>query len=140
MAPLTGTVRFRFVADDQPRGSLVEAAVDDITVSIVRMTSTPVAESAGTVVSGLGMFQPNPVGSSSVLAYRLAAAGPVRIELYDLAGRHVRTLLQAPMAAGEHTVNFTPVDQAGRRIAAGVYFVRLQTTDVTQIRQVTVIR
>ncbi len=140
VVPLTGSVRFRFIADDQPAGSLIEAAVDDITVSIVRQTSTPVAESPGTVVSGLGMFQPNPVGSTSVLSYRVAAAGPVRIDLYDVAGRRVRTLVQEPMGAGEHTVNFTPVDHAGRRIAAGVYFVRLQTPDVTQIRQVTVIR
>lgn len=140
LVPLTGTVQVRFVADDQPSGSLVEAAVDDISLAVVRAASTAVAESGTTVISGLGLMRPNPIAATSLLSYRVATSGPVRIDLFDVAGHRVRTLLDAPVAAGEHTLSVVPVDHAGRRIAAGIYFVRLRTADITQVKQVTVVR
>jgi hypothetical protein len=45
-----------------------------------------------------------------------------------------------PVADDEHTVSVAPVDQAGRRIAAGISFVRMRTADVTQVKQVTIVR
>jgi len=138
--PLTGTVRFRFVADDEAPGSLVEAAVDDITMSIERRPAAGVAENGGAIVTGLGICRPNPIGPGAILNYRLAARAPLRIELYDVSGRRVRTLFEGPANAGDHTLGFEPVDPRGGRIASGVYFVRMQTPDFTQVRQVTVIR
>jgi hypothetical protein len=138
---LTSTVRFRFVADDTAPASLVEAAVDDITVSIVRSPSSSVTEqAAGAIRASLGACRPNPVGQGAVLSYRLAARTSVRLELYDVAGRRVRTFIDGPVEAGEHTLSFAPVDGLGRAIASGVYFVRLETPEVTQMRQMTVVR
>lgn len=137
--PLGGSVRFRFVADDTSPGSLVEAAVDDIMLTIVRPT-VDAPEGNGVFVSGLGACRPNPVESAAVLSYSLAARGPVRLDLYDVAGRRVRTLLEGSAEAGEHTLSFAPIDQLGRRIASGVYFVRMETAGLTQVRQVTVTR
>jgi len=136
--PLTGTVQFRFIADDQSPGSLVEAAVDDIMVSIIR-PPTSVAEHLITDLSVLAPCRPNPIGSGATLQFRLGAQTPVTIELYDLAGRRVRTLYAGAADAGEHRLDFRTVDQAGRRIAAGIYFVRMVTPTATQVRQVTVI-
>jgi hypothetical protein len=138
--PLTGTLRFRFVADDTAPGSLVEAAVDDITVSIVRTPAAGVEEDGTTFSVGLGVCRPNPIGSGAVLSYRLAARGPVLLELYDVAGRRVRTLFDGSVDVGEHSLSFAPVDQRGRRIPSGVYFVRMETPGFTQVRQVTVLR
>jgi hypothetical protein len=139
--PLSSTVRFRFVADDTPPGSLVEAAVDDIMVSIVHPPSpSVVAEAGGTRRTGLGVCRPNPIGQGAVLSYRLAARTNLRLELYDVAGRRVRTLVDGPVEAGEHTLSLAPVDGVGRGIASGIYFVRMETPEVTEIRQVTVVR
>jgi hypothetical protein len=138
--PLTGTVRVRFVADDESPGSLVEAAVDDITVSIARPPSSGVAENGSVGASRLGLCRPNPIGSGGVLTYRLASRADVRLDLYDVAGRRVRTLFEGPGEAGEHTLGFAAVDQQGRPVASGIYFVRLTTPDLTQVRQVTILR
>jgi len=136
---LDGTAQFRFVAEDLSPGSLVEAAVDDITVSIVRPTTTGVNESTIAYLTGLGPCQPNPIGAGATLRFRMGAQAPVKIELYDVAGRRVRTLFTGPATAGEHKLDFRAVDQAGRRIASGVYFLRMVTPTVTQVKQVTVV-
>jgi len=138
--PLTGTVRFRFVADDTSPGSLVEAAVDDITVTIVHPPLAGAQENDGRLITGLGACRPNPIGSGAILTYRLAARSPVRLELFDVAGRRVKTLFAGTEEAGEHSLDISPIGQAGRRIASGVYFVRMETPDLTQVKQVAVVR
>ena len=138
--PSTIPVRFRFAADDTSPGSLVEAAVDDITVSILRQPSAGVIANGSVPVTGLGWCRPNPIDAGTAIAYRVAGRTDLHLDLYDVAGRRVQRLFGGAVEAGEHTVQFTPIDRHGRRIPAGVYFLRLETPDFTQVRQVTVIR
>ncbi len=139
--PFTEAVRFRFVADDTSPGSLVEAAVDDIMVSIVRPpASSGVTATAEGLRTGLGACRPNPIGPGAVLSYRVDGRTALRLELFDVAGRRVRTFYDGVVEAGEHTLSFAPVDGSGRSIASGIYFVRLETPTLTQMRQVTILR
>jgi len=136
---LTGTVQLRFVADDSGAGALVEAAVDDIMLSIVRtpITSTP---QSGTSTTVLRACRPNPISSAATLSFRLAQAMPTQIELFDLRGRKVKTIHNGTLAQGEHRIGFDAVDDQHRRLATGIYFVRMQTTERTEVRQLTVVR
>jgi hypothetical protein len=138
--PLTGTIRFRFIAEDIAPGTLVEAAVDDITVTMIRPASAGLSEPGGVAVSGLGLCRPNPIGGGAALSYRLSSASPVKIDLYDVSGRRVRTLFEGARTAGEHTLSFDSVDEQGRKLASGIYFVRMETPSLSQVRQVTVLR
>jgi len=134
------TVQFRFVASDLSVGSLVEAAVDDILVTIVRPPLSGVQQPEILGLTNLGPFRPNPVGAGASLSYRLARSTPLTIEVFDLAGRRIRTLFSGTGEAGEHKLDFRAADQSGRRIAAGIYFLRMRTPSTTQVRQFTVIR
>jgi hypothetical protein len=68
-------------------------------------------------------FTPNPMRGQGTLAFALPEAGPVRVELFDLAGRRVRRLLdEAHVKAGRHAI---PVSSHAPRLAAGVYFYRV---------------
>lgn len=141
VVPFTNAVRLRFVATDLSPGSLVEAAVDDIMVTIIRPgSSSGVNEGDAVLMTGLGACRPNPIGASATLSYRLPARCAVRIELYDVAGRHVRTLVDGLVEAGEQTLDFRSIDANGRRISSGIYFLRLETPEVTQIRQVAIVQ
>ncbi|MBM4119035.1 hypothetical protein FJ251_15135, partial [bacterium] len=51
------------------------------------------------------------------------------LEVYDLAGRRVRTLVDGPLPAAQHEAIWDGADAAGRRLASGVYFVRLVAGD-----------
>jgi len=138
--PLDGTVQFRFIAEDADVGSLVEAAVDNILMSIVRNPVTSTPGQLGTNLTVLQAIKPNPISSAATLSFRLARQMPASIELFDLRGRRVRTIHSGTMAQGEHRVSFDAVDDSKRRLATGIYFVRLHTPDQTQVKQLTVIR
>lgn len=69
--------------------------------------------------------QPNPFGGATSLAFVLPAAGPVRLNVYDALGRHVRTLLDGERPAGANVVAWDGTDQRGRSLAPGMYCCRL---------------
>ena len=73
---------------------------------------------------------PNPMRSEGSLTFRTATTGGVRVDLFDARGRHVRELLARPnAAAGYHSIVLDGHDRSGHRLAAGVYFYKVDTPD-----------
>jgi hypothetical protein len=72
--------------------------------------------------------RPSPFAGSTTIDYALPARGPVSLQIFDLAGRRVRTLAEASAtSAGTHRVVWDGCDAAGAPVAAGVYVCRLET-------------
>src|SRR5216117_893921 len=61
-------------------------------------------------------------GSSVVIG--VAKSGRVQVAIYDVMGRKVRDLADRIFPAGEHTLQWDGTDDAGSKLARGVYFVR----------------
>ena len=75
---------------------------------------------------------PNPFQSTTTLRFNMPARAWVNLEVVDLLGRTVATLVDGPMEAGEQTVVFD-----GRGLSSGVYLARLRAKTVTkEIRMV----
>lgn len=72
---------------------------------------------------------PNPFNPSTTIRFSLGAAGAVTLDIHDVRGRRVRRLVGGEQAAGPHEVRWDGTDDGGRRLAAGVYLVRLQAAD-----------
>jgi subtilisin family serine protease len=72
---------------------------------------------------------PNPFASSTVIAFELDRRREARVDVLDVAGRRVRTLLSGIQPAGRNTVSWDGRDAGGRETAAGIYFYRLSTSD-----------
>ena len=68
---------------------------------------------------------PNPFNPQTTVHFALPVAGPVRLSIYDVAGRLVRTLVEAGMAAGGHEVAWDGRDASGCGVSSGSYFARL---------------
>ena len=68
---------------------------------------------------------PNPFNSSTTIPYRLAAASAVQLDLLDIAGRKVRTILAENQELGFREITWDGRDEAGVLVGAGVYFYRL---------------
>ena len=74
---------------------------------------------------GLVPNAPNPFNANTLIPYRLDADGPVRLEIYNLLGQSMRTLVDEVQAAGTYWVRWDARDGRGAAVAAGVYLVRL---------------
>lgn len=69
---------------------------------------------------------PNPFNPRTTLRFTLSAAGPARLSIHDVQGRHLRLLMDGDLPAGEHALNWDGLDDAGKALPSGVYFSRLE--------------
>ena len=73
----------------------------------------------------LGQNYPNPFNPSTIIPYQLSASTHVRLEVFNMLGQRLATLVDAEQSAGAHTAQWDATDAAGRAVGAGVYIYRL---------------
>jgi glucuronoarabinoxylan endo-1,4-beta-xylanase len=78
---------------------------------------------------------PNPFSSSTAISYRLSTSADVKVTVYDILGREIRTLVMGDQAAGGHGVLWDGRNNTGELASRGVYFCRLQAKGETQFRK-----
>lgn len=83
---------------------------------------------------------PNPFNETTAIQFNLTATGRTRIQIYDMLGRAIRTLVDASCQAGWHTVIWDGCDDSGIPVCSDLYFYRLITDRYTYIRKASVIR
>jgi hypothetical protein len=93
-----------------------------------------------TLVTGLDALYPSPFNPRCTVRFSLARASRVRLAAFDLRGRRVATLLDAPRPAGVHRVTWTGTDDAGRPLASGVYVLRLLADGLADTRKAVLLR
>ena len=70
--------------------------------------------------------RPNPFGQETSLAFELPAATAVRLQIFDVTGRLVRTLASGEMGAGRHGIVWDGRSDEGRRLGGGIYLYSFQ--------------
>ena len=88
------------------------------------------------VVTGLARMDasyPNPFNASTVIRYQLTADSPVRVQVYNLAGQLVRTLVDGSREPGLYRAVWDGTDDRGASVSTGLYFVRLQAGSMTEV-------
>jgi hypothetical protein len=83
---------------------------------------------------------PNPFNPNTTIAFDLAKAGNVRIEIYNTRGQKVRSLLAANLESGSHTVRWDATDDSGRSLASGLYLYRMHSADGSQTRKMLLLK
>ena len=124
--------------------ALVAIARDDAGVQRTTFRTVIVKSSLATASEGLPDARPlvallpaypNPFARRTTVAFELARARPVRVEVLDTLGRRVATLADAPFAPGRHALR---LDAAG--LANGAYVARLTSGDVVQTQPILLLR
>jgi len=69
---------------------------------------------------------PNPFNSSTMINYEIIESSPVRLEVYDMTGQKVRTLVDFTQGPGVYEIMWNGRDTDGRELATGMYLYRLQ--------------
>jgi hypothetical protein len=91
-------------------------------------TSAPADDTPGNVRRPvLSAASPNPFNPRTTIGFALSSASDdVRLEVFDVQGRHVRTLASGAYAAGRHAADWSGLDAQGRTVASGVYYAVLK--------------
>ena len=87
----------------------------------------------------LGQNYPNPFNPSTVIPYQIPAPAHVRLEVFNLLGQRLATLVDGVRSAGAHTVQWDATDAAGRAVGAGVYIYRLSGGGVSVSRRMVLV-
>jgi hypothetical protein len=90
--------------------------------------------------SALGANYPNPFNPQTVLPYQIGSAGPVRLEIYDVLGQKIRTLVNTPQQRGHYRAVWNGRDDQGRRLGSGVYLSRLATGDGVAVKRLLLLK
>jgi hypothetical protein len=75
---------------------------------------------------GLEGAAPNPFVTATNIGFTLGQPGPLRLAIFDVGGRWVRTLVEGGREAGHHTVRWDGLNASGQVVPPGIYFCRLE--------------
>jgi hypothetical protein len=88
----------------------------------------------------LAQNYPNPFNPTTTIGFALPMAGDVKLDVFNLLGQKVKTLVNTEMLAGEHKVVWDGTTDAGTRVASGVYFYRLSTDQFTDTKKMLMLK
>jgi uncharacterized delta-60 repeat protein len=142
LGEMTDDVARGVAFDPLQRAVIAAASSGEVGVARLRTgttTGVPAVDPPAVGMLRVGRPAPNPARHRAALAIDVAAAAVVRVDVFDAAGRPVRALLEAPLGPGRHEVAWDVRDDAGRRVANGVYFVRVSAGSARRAVRVTVV-
>lgn len=120
---------------------LLAATLPESCGALANPTDTPDRTAALPRASRLYQNVPNPFNPVTRIVFDLHRDGTVQLQVFDVSGRHVATLVDGPMTADwRHTVTWNGLDDSGRPVGSGVYLYRLVTADLTTARKLVVVR
>jgi flagellar hook assembly protein FlgD len=88
----------------------------------------------------LSQNYPNPFNPSTTISFSVPVEGNVVLNIYDITGRLVTTLVDTNMNSGYHSVNWDGVDMVGEGVSAGLYIYSLQAEGVALTRKMVLMK
>jgi hypothetical protein len=120
---------------------LAFAGADTVTVLYANLKIKMMASGDGGVREGvLSISSGSLPGASSSICFEVPEPGLVSISIYNVEGRLVRRLVDEPMEPDRYVVEWNGLDQSGARVAAGVYFLRLETENQVATGKAMIVR
>ena len=100
------------------------------------------ADGKGEIPTRIALEQniPNPFNASTELTFSLPVEADVIVEVMNISGRVVNTLLNSEMQSGVHSVRWDGTDDSGKELSSGVYFYRLRTDGYSETRKMMLLK
>ncbi|MBN2289221.1 MAG: T9SS type A sorting domain-containing protein [Candidatus Glassbacteria bacterium] len=137
-------VLFEGASFEEAKLSLERVEVADLTGKVYGSETAKV--SAAAVLPKAFMLaqnSPNPFNPSTTISYELPeSAGALRVvlDVYNIRGQKVVTLVDELKDAGRYTVNWDGRDAGGRVVSSGVYFYRMKAGDFSAVRKMVILK
>lgn len=132
-------VTFRLKAAGDPAIRLAGVTARDVRNTEVAIGGASGVD-GGSPGTALRLAFPNPFDRSTTVVLSLARAGEAQVGVFDVAGRHVRTLHSGLLSAGQHSIVWDGRDDSGQRLGAGVYMLRFEAMGRSETRALRLVR
>ena len=147
--PGVETVEIKPIETQNPNHSLAYYYNDYSTgrpiVKVIRpeLSFAPVSLNDGRSIPteyALDQNWPNPFNPATTLKYSLPKAGEVTLNVFNILGQQVTTLVNGFQEAGTYEVIWNGTDDAGDNVASGIYFYRVKVNDFTQTKKMLMVK
>ncbi len=103
---------------------------------------TDVQNNSGTIPSEFTMSQnyPNPFNPSTVITYALPKSSSVKLTIYDMLGREVKTLVNSEQNAGTYNVQWNGDNNNGSKVSSGTYIYLIKTGEYQQAKKMILLK
>lgn len=128
---------------DQP---FLFLAPNKIRKGTYRCPQDPIAQdrklATETIPTEFGLHQnyPNPFNPETSIAFDLPEAAYVKIEIFNILGQHVKTLINEAKSAGSYEIQWNATDDNGRKVSSGIYFYLMQAGDYSRSAKMTLMK
>jgi len=83
---------------------------------------------------------PNPFNPQTNIPFTIDKTQNITLDVFDISGKLIKSIINAPFAAGTYTAIWNARDNRNRSVSSGVYFVKLSGESLTQTRQIILIK
>ncbi|HEC78032.1 MAG TPA: T9SS type A sorting domain-containing protein [candidate division WOR-3 bacterium] len=113
-----------------------------IRLKVIPITYTGVEERGSELSAKTTLYQitPNPLRNNALIRYQIPSRQQVKLNIYDVSGQLVKTLVNEIQNPGSHEVVWNARDAQGAQVASGVYFLKLTTGDTTETQKILLIK
>lgn len=111
-------------------------------INLLTITPTDVKEIEGRRPFAFELSQnyPNPFNPGTTIRFALPRSGRVQLEVFNLLGQKIKTLVDEKLSAGVKEVSWDGRDETGRSVPSGTYFYRLFAGDYTKTRKMILLK
>lgn len=127
--------QFGLFSFSQGTGTGLEGYFDNI---VVNALATSVEDNSNSFIPNeiaLEQNYPNPFNPGTQISYQLANGGYISLNIYDLLGREIKTLISEDQAPGNYTVSWDGRDESGNIVPSGIYLYTLNAGNIVESKK-----
>lgn len=135
-------LRLRFVSDSTRVGPALGWFIDNIEIKTGELVTSLAEEKLGVAPSGYRLADnyPNPFNPETTIEYEIPISGSIRLEIYNMLGQKIKTLIDQNQMAGVHRAIWNGKNEFGEAVASGIYLYRIQSNNFTATKRMLLIR
>ncbi|MDP3024331.1 MAG: cohesin domain-containing protein [candidate division Zixibacteria bacterium] len=134
------TLKFKMLSQGTTELTSNLLDVRDVNGKPIEVSFNKVNLAAVPIAFALSQNYPNPFNPKTQISFALPLASKVTLKIYNITGQLVKTLVDAELPAGHHTVTWSGTNSSGSEVGTGIYFYRLQTENFTSVKKMVLMK